>query len=1038
MKYLFLSIILFIISIILLFLYKKTTQIKEKNNIQEGFTNDEFVNQQEKYYESRDQTSLFDGMEQADKFLEYEPYKKEGTQLVEFSPDVPSTTETNIDDNVQQCRNISSCDELDNTPCGYCFYDKKFYYGNENGPLTDVCPSGWVKTKEECLKRRERTICDRVTNCHNMVGEASICAWCPTKKKAFVYKIENGKYVPKYPDDKCENQDVITGEDLELVPQEKCGQFEKDHPCIGPNEDTGPHSLQCLEHLWKEAGGTPQGTHAPQNNSTQREWWNQRGWRQVFQDMKAWVRDANSSDWNLVKSHYEGVYGKKPDPCSSQFKGNTPLPCFQKLFTKQGCTEKGSGYPTTLADVSKIAPSKTKVEYENKIQDVVGMSHNQDITFNKRDENYNYCYGGHLKAPPTVKVGDYVKYIFDYPPWGKNTELYGYVCQIENGNANVFWEMILHKDGKTNSVTRKWHLNDRKSMNEWLGSYCGQVPEKLAGYVKNTIPIVDLHIVHSCKQGTECPNNGCGLQNIVYIHKPSKNYSISKNEIGEIVDKVKGVFTDSVIAQIEDIQYLVDSGLPYCACGWVLHNGKYTSVYPSVRGTNNGCGGGQEKIISCGDNGPSWANGMAGIYMRVRSDPTQFETLLSKQGLKGNIVATVGKNTYQPLTGVAVNTMKMESSVFKHPLIKANSQNVRKISDTHYSWSGNGKTYEIETSSVWMSGGRPGFPIYQGFDGILNNSNNVLHSAINIYNRQSGKYTGNKSFNGVKGYWVKLKLDKPYYINKVLLNTRYTIPARMARDFYVFGSNDNITWNNLLYKKDVTNWSRQTNTQIFPFQKPGIYQYLTLVVPRVVGNNGSAYCCNIGEIEYISDDLYTKHETGQIGNQYKGPFNDKYLRGWSSYGSRRFSSLQEAQNACNQVSNCSGITSNSSQSSFTLRKGNELIKSPSNEKSWIKSGGSGNSRTIYLGCFRDKKERALPNWIGVMTFEQGYQECIKRGYKYFGLQYGNNKGWKGLAQIWAGNDNDRYDKYGETNNCRRMEDGNISGGNWTNAVYMIV
>lgn len=651
MKYLFFSLSIVIIMIIIYITqlnYHKTTQ-------RDGFTNDEFIKNQEKYYETREQTSLFDGMEQADKFLRYEPYKKEGNQLVKFSPDVPSTTETNIDDNVQQCRNITSCSELDNTPCGYCFYDKNFYYGNENGPLTDVCPGGWVKTEKDCIKKRERDVCDKIENCHNMIGEASICAWCPTKKKAYVYKIENGKYVPKYPDDKCENEDVITGEDLELVPQSKCSQFGEDHPCIGPNENTGPHSIECLEHLWKEAGGTPQGTVAPKNETPQRNWWNNRGWKSVYDNMKTWVRDANSDDWNLVKSHYKAVYGKDPDPCSNKLK-NTPVDCFQDLFIKDGCLKKGSGYPTTLADVSKIAPSKTKVEYENKIKEVTNLAHNQDITFDKRENNYNYCYGGHLKAPAPVKVGDYVKYIFDYPPWGKNTELYGYVCNIQNKNAKVFWEMIIHKNGKKDSVTRKFHLNDRKTMNEWLGSYCGEVPDKLAKYVKKSIPIVDLHLVHSCKSDTECPNSGCALQNIVYIHKSSKNYSISKNEIGVIVSNIKNIFTDSTIAQIEDIQYLVESGVPYCACGWIIRNGNYTSVYPSVRGTNKGCGGGQEKIIMCGDNGPSWTSGLAGIYMRIRADPSKVQTILKNNGLDGDVIVTVGKNTYQPLTGIAVNT----------------------------------------------------------------------------------------------------------------------------------------------------------------------------------------------------------------------------------------------------------------------------------------------------------------------------------------------------------------------------------------------
>ena len=146
---------------------------------------------------------------------------------------------------------------------GYCFYNDSFYYGDDKGPYTDVCPGGWVKTKEECQERRERAICDKVSSCHEMVGEASICAWCPTKNKAFVYKEEDGILVPKYPaKDSCVD-DSLSGTKLGLVKQSDCSKFDQEHPCIGPNENKGPHSAKCLAQLWKEAGCSVKGKSSP-------------------------------------------------------------------------------------------------------------------------------------------------------------------------------------------------------------------------------------------------------------------------------------------------------------------------------------------------------------------------------------------------------------------------------------------------------------------------------------------------------------------------------------------------------------------------------------------------------------------------------------------------------------------------------------------------------------------------------------------------------------------------------------------------------
>lgn len=630
------SLILAIISILLI-IYLFFYSIKE--GFEDNSNETSFLKSEEGYFKAREDDGL-QTIPSADVFLDFD---NANNKLIANKPqesNIGADTYAPVDTQVEQCKKITSCDELDGTNCGYCFYNNKFYYGDENGPKTDVCPGGWVKTKEECVERRERAICDRVTSCQNMIGDAAICAWCPTKNKAFVYKKENGKVVPKYSKDVCIDVDISSGQDLGLVLQKECNAFKQEHPCIGPNEDTGPHSQQCLNHLWKEGGCPSNGTAAPENSASGRNWWNQRGWKAVLSDMKAWFSDANSSDWNLAKTHHKGCYGTDPDPCDPKYNG--PLECYQKKFVSAGCSAKGSLYPKTKPNIG-IA------NYEKEIKTMISNAHDKNVEFSTRNKAYNGCYGGQLAAPPPIKVGDKVKYLFDSNLLGKNTTIQGYVCEINGGKAKVFWEMVNDSTGKKHA-TRIYHLDNPELMKEVLGAYCGDVPSKLKE-LGEMIPVDDLILESSCNSDTSCDDASCGMQNIVYIHYPNTSYSVPKNKVEDIITKARGVFNSTKLAYVSDIQYLVDIGIPYCACGWVNQNGQLTSLYPSVSGTSGGCGGGQEKIISCGSNGPSWANGKAGVYARIDADPSKIVNSLKKVGITASIIATVGKNEYAGLIG---------------------------------------------------------------------------------------------------------------------------------------------------------------------------------------------------------------------------------------------------------------------------------------------------------------------------------------------------------------------------------------------------
>ena len=91
------------------------------------------------------------------------------------------------------------------------------------------------------------------------------------------------------------------------------------------------------------------------------------------------------------------------------------------------------------------------------------------------------------------------------------------------------------------------------------------------------------------------------------------------------------------------------------------------------------------------------------------------------------------------------------------------------------------------------------------------------------------------------------------------------------------------------------------------------------------------------------------------------------------------------------------------------------------------------NKHTYIGCFKDNKNRDLPNKVGHNSLKQCGIIAKELNKKYFGLQYqngiggGNNK----KAECWVGNN---YGKYGSSNNCKQI-DNYMWGQNWTNAIY---
>jgi hypothetical protein len=152
-----------------------------------------FINKQDMYWDFR----KYGDMDKSTNYLKLkvkEPMVSGGYKLTKELTDKKITgnaVKSDIAQKIEKCRTLTDCKDLVDNNCGYCWYTNKFQYGDQNGPVADVCPkNGWAppgnKASYFCEKMREQKICRKVKDCGGTNGEASICGWCPTSAQALV------------------------------------------------------------------------------------------------------------------------------------------------------------------------------------------------------------------------------------------------------------------------------------------------------------------------------------------------------------------------------------------------------------------------------------------------------------------------------------------------------------------------------------------------------------------------------------------------------------------------------------------------------------------------------------------------------------------------------------------------------------------------------------------------------------------------------------------------------------------------------------
>ena len=384
---------LYILALVIIIIgYSCSCLLKYKEGMEDGkaryVMEDKMLKHQDKYFKNRVFPNVAEGSGEST-FVRLPVYTDTDQDKLQKVQKGEFMKKSEIDKEVEKCKIVDStqnCAYLKGTNCGYCHSNKKFMYGNDDGPITNSCPGGkasWVSPNDKrgadwvCQKLKDQQTCKQVKNCGGSTGAANICAWCPTTQSGMVFKPNSkGGYVPKYDDDKCafngDFKDSKTNQmkNTSLIHIDDCEVFKQMYPCMGPNWKTGPHTQACIQKKWKEAGcsGEPNSRIARSglNAAKISKWWNSNSHGAMLDNMKTMRIKQSSTDYEDAKKYTKACSDITINPCLGRFK-NRPMDCDKQIYENSGCKNEGKLNPLSNEPwaVDLINPFKKYKKNEN-------------------------------------------------------------------------------------------------------------------------------------------------------------------------------------------------------------------------------------------------------------------------------------------------------------------------------------------------------------------------------------------------------------------------------------------------------------------------------------------------------------------------------------------------------------------------------------------------------------------------------------------------------------------------------------------------
>lgn len=507
-----------------------------------------------KYYDIRSErpgTGLVATKAGVNKWATYDQLKKpsgevvrggDGQALGKLKTFVPKITldASKTDTKVADCGSLESCDDLNGSTCGYCYTTNTFSFGDKSGPKTNACPDApggikaWSMEPTQCKKVKERAICASVNDCGDMMGDsARMCGYCPTTGRIMAKTKQGGKNVPKYAEDKCPGQ-------WGLLDADKCLSFAKDNPCVTSNWESGPHSKECIQKLYKNSKCIKQ---PPMNKSY--DWWTNLRWHykkvgNYFLDM---FSNTLSNDYQVAKHNNIKCYGNtsKLKACDNKYMKNEsgirvhPKECYEQKYKKAGCTEKGNGWKDIQNNLhiqvlkgqrkKHLFGSINSDNYTDKFKKL-----NEDATtsndYTTKKKAAMECYGEIPPPPPPVKVGDKIGMYVDLEnsDVGNNywmqakCEFQGIITkEVDSNYLNVMWIIIKNRSSKKKLERSNTGMEDQKKFFGWPN-----IPPNLyEDLVPGKVPRSKLKMRKNClKVKSECKPSCNDIVNNVLFKYP--------------------------------------------------------------------------------------------------------------------------------------------------------------------------------------------------------------------------------------------------------------------------------------------------------------------------------------------------------------------------------------------------------------------------------------------------------------------------------------------------------------------------------------
>lgn len=480
-----------------------------------------------------------------------QPLKK----LNEYKPKI-SLDATSTDNKVVDCNSLESCDDLTGDTCGYCLTTNTFGYGSKSGPKTDACPNAaggikaWSMDPGTCKKQKARATCAAVKDCGSLMGDAAqICGYCPTNGKIMAKKKVGNKNIPRFSEDKCPGS-------WGLLDADKCLSFAKDNPCVTPTYDTGPHSKECIQKLWKNAKCSKQPPLKKNYN-----WWTQqmRHYKLIGEKFLDIFKKTKDNDFENAKHNNILCYGHygKLKACDAKYMKNTnmgnmmlkhhPKECYEQIYQAAGCTEKGAGWKDIQNNLHLQVLARQR---KTSLYKPLGVGKSLDEAYKKLSNDATTsndyatkkaaameCYGEIPPPPPPVKVGDLVAYyvnlsnsdVGEHSFIQDKCEFKGIITKdLDKNYCYVMWISIMNRSSKQ-ELERKKYIGNTDVQKRFFG-WSGIAPSLYSSVVAGKIAKSRLKMRKTCVKTDSACKPSCNdiVNNVMFKYPKPRDCIVSQ------------------------------------------------------------------------------------------------------------------------------------------------------------------------------------------------------------------------------------------------------------------------------------------------------------------------------------------------------------------------------------------------------------------------------------------------------------------------------------------------------------------------------